>query len=244
MISKATKKIIIVMPAYNAGRKIESVFARIPKDFIKKVSEFVIVNDGSADDTAEKIESLKKKHKVKALTHDRNRGYGSAWKTGFSQAVQDGADIAVLLHSDGQYPPEMLPAIVSPIQLGFADMVLGSRIMGRQALKGGMPLKRYLGNRVLTVLENLAYGLNISEYHTGYVAYSKRALTEIPFIRLSDTFHIDGEMILMASKRKMRIWEIPIPTYYGDEKSYVNSFTYGLDVLKTILRNFLGKYNF
>lgn len=237
-------KIVVVMPAYNAGRKIESVFSRIPRDFLRQVSEFIVVNDGSVDDTAEKIELLKKRYKIKALLHEHNLGYGSAWKTGFSQAVKDDADLAILLHSDGQYPPEMLPAIASPILLGFADMVLGSRIMGRQALRGGMPLKRYLGNRILTVMENLAYGLNISEYHTGYVAYSKRALTGIPFMRLSDTFHIDGEMILMASKRKMRIWEIPIPTYYGDEKSYVNSFTYGLDVLKTIWRNFMGKYNF
>ena len=240
----AAKKIVIVMPAYNAGRKIESVFARIPRDFLKQISEFIVVNDGSTDNTAEKIGLLKKSYKIKALTHDRNRGYGSAWKTGFSQAVKDDADIAVLLHSDGQYPPEMLPAIVSPIMLGFADMVLGSRIMGRLALKGGMPFHRYMGNRVLTVLENLAYGLNISEYHTGYVAYSKRALKEIPFLRLSNTFHIDGEMILMASKRRLTIWEIPIPTYYGDEKSYVNAFTYGMDVLKTIVNNFLGKYDF
>ncbi|MAG16010.1 glycosyl transferase family 2 [Candidatus Woesearchaeota archaeon] len=238
------EKIVIVMPAYNAGKTIESVFSRIPKQFLKKISEFIVVNDGSTDDTVEKIKLLSKHHKIKMLTHDPNRGYGAAQKTGFIQAIKSNADIAVLLHSDGQYPPEMLPTIISPILSGNADMVLGSRILGGTALKGGMPLHRYIGNRALTMLENLAYGLNISEYHTGYIAYSKKALTSIPLLKLSNTFHFDGEMILMASKRKLRIKEIGIPTHYGSEETYLNAFTYGIDVLKIIFKNLIGKYNF
>lgn len=238
------EKIVIVMPAYNAGKTIASVFSRIPKKFLKQVSEFIVVDDGSKDDTPEKIKLLSKRYKIKKLRHEQNRGYGAAQKTGFTKAIKMKAGIAVLLHSDGQYPPELLPTIISPVATGTADMVLGSRILGGSALKGGMPLHRYLGNRLLTALENLAYGLNISEYHTGYIAYSGKALKAIPLTRLSNTFHFDGEMILMASKRKLRIREIPIPTHYGYEKSYLNPFTYGLDVLKIIAKNFMGKYNF
>jgi glycosyltransferase involved in cell wall biosynthesis len=233
--------VVIVMPAYNAARTISDVFTRIPKPFLKQISEFIIVDDGSKDDTSVKIKQLAKKYKIKMLSHV---GYGAAQKTGFSQAVKTKADVAVLLHSDGQYPPELLPNIVKPIADGNADMVLGSRILGGSALKGGMPLHRYLGNRFLTTLENLAYGLRISEYHTGYIAYSKKALNAIPFTRLSNTFHFDGEMIVMASKRKLKISEIPIPTHYGYEKSYLNPVTYGIDVLKIIAKYLLGKYNF
>ncbi|MBI2664908.1 glycosyltransferase family 2 protein [Candidatus Woesearchaeota archaeon] len=238
------EKIIIVMPAYNAGKTVTGVFERIPKPFLKQISEFIVVDDGSKDDTANKIAQLSRKYKIKKLVHEQNRGYGGAQKTGFTEAIKANADIAILLHSDGQYPPELLPTIIIPIISGEADMVLGSRILGGKALQGGMPLHRYLGNRFLTIIENMAYGLNISEYHTGYIAYSKKALNSIPLLKLSDTFHFDGEMILMASKKKLKIREIPIPTHYGYEKSYLNPITYGMDVLKIIFKNMIGKYNF
>ena len=243
-IAKTGPKIVIVMPAYNAGKTIDGVFARVPKLFLKRIHEFVVVNDGSKDDTPAKIAGLKKRYKIKLMIHPVNRGYGGAQKTGFGEAVRDGADIAVLLHSDGQYPPEILQQMVKPIEDGVADMVLGSRILGGKALQGGMPLYRYMGNRFLTALENLAFGLNISEYHTGYIAYSKRALEAIPFMKLSNTYPFDSEMILMASKRKLRVREIPIEAHYRDEKSYLNPITYGLDVLKVIVKNFIGQYNF
>ena len=238
------EKIVLVVPAYNAGKTIADVFSRIPKGFLKEISQFIVVDDGSKDDTAERIRLLGRRYKIRTLKHEQNRGYGAAQKTGFTEAIKMGADITVLLHSDGQYPPEMLPAMAEPIKEKAADMVLGSRILGGGALKGGMPLHRYLGNRLLTALENLAYGLSISEYHTGYIAYSRKALEAIPINKLSNTFHFDGEMILMASKRKLRIKEMPIPTHYGYEKSYLNPLTYGIDVLKIIFRNFTGKYNF
>ncbi|MEM4254059.1 MAG: glycosyltransferase family 2 protein [Candidatus Woesearchaeota archaeon] len=238
-------RIVIVMPAYNAAKTIESVFDRIPKDFWRKVYRVVVVNDGSKDNLPEVLRRIKKKYrKITVLTHDLNRGYGAAQKTGFTEAVRLGADIAVLLHSDGQYAPEILQKMIAPIENGEADVVLGSRMLGGEALKGGMPLYKYIGNRALTFIENIAYGMNITEYHTGYMVYSKRALATIPFTRLSNTFHFDGEMIMMSGKKKLRIREVPIPTRYAEEKSHLKPIKYGIDVLKIIWRNLTGKYDF
>jgi glycosyltransferase involved in cell wall biosynthesis len=238
-------KIVIVMPAYNAAKTIESVFDRIPKDFWHKIDHVLIVNDGSKDNLPEVIERIRKKyHKIGVLTHPQNRGYGAAQKTGFTEAVRLGADIAVLLHSDGQYAPEILQKMVDPIEQGVADVVLGSRMLGGMALKGGMPLYKYLGNRGLTMIENLAYGMRISEYHTGYMIYSRKALAAITFTRLSNTFHFDGEMIMMSGKKRLRIREVPIPTRYAEEKSNLKPIKYGIDVLKIIWRNWTGKYDF
>jgi len=238
------KKIIIVMPAYNAGRTIGSVLERIPLSLVKRIFQIIIVNDGSTDDTGAVIEELKEKYKkIKILTHPKNRGYGAAQKTGFKEAVKEGADIGVLLHSDGQYAPEIMHTLLDPFEYGY-DVVQGSRMLAGGALKGGMPLYKYFGNKFLTLLENFAYGLNMAEYHSGYMLYSKKALITIPFEKLSNTFHFDGEMLLMAAKKKLRVKEIPIPTRYSTEKSHLNPFTYGIDVLKIIYRNWRGKYDF
>lgn len=238
-------KIIIVMPAYNAAKTIESVFERIPKDFYKRVHAIVVVNDGSIDNTPEVLTNLLKEYdKVIVLTHDRNKGYGAAQKTGFNKAVEFSADVAVLLHSDGQYAPELLADMIKPIENGKADVVMGSRFLGGGALKGGMPLYKYLGNRVLTFIENMAYGMRISEFHTGYMVYSRKALHDINFNRLSDTFHFDGEMVMMSGKKSLRITEIGIPTRYAEEKSHLKPVKYGVDVLKIILKEKTGKYDF
>lgn len=238
-------RIIIVMPAYQAAKTISSVFNRIPREFYKKIYKIIVVNDGSTDNILKVISSLKKKYKkIKIISHKKNRGYGAAQKTGFNEVLRVDGDIGILLHSDGQYPPEMLPKLTEPLEKGQADIVLGSRILGGNVLKGGMPLHKFLGNRALTTIENLAYGMNISEYHTGYMLYSKKALTKIPFNKLSNTFHFDGEMIMMSGKKKLRIREIPIPTTYANEKSHLDPIKYGIDVLTIILKNFLGKYNF
>jgi len=237
--------IVIVVPAYQAGKTIEEVFERIPKKALKKINQFIIINDGSTDDTAQAINKIINKYKkIKVLNHEKNKGYGAVQKTGFNQALKDKADISVLLHSDGQYPPELLLKLIKPLEDKEADIVTGSRILGKGALKGGMPLYKYLGNRFLTFIENLAYGMDISEYHTGYMLYSKKALETIKFNRLTDSFHFDGEMIMMAGKKKLRITEIPIPTTYAQEKSHLKPFKYGFTVLKIILRNFMGKYDF
>src|SRR3989338_3173860 len=152
-------KIIIVMPAYQAQGTIASVIPRIPKDFYSRIDKIVIVNDGSRDRTKETVMSLQKKYKkIVLINHEKNKGYGGAQKTGFRSVLDLGGDIGVLLHSDGQYAPELLPKMVAPIEKGEADVVLGSRILGKTALKGGMPLYKYLGNRFLTFIETIAYG--------------------------------------------------------------------------------------
>jgi len=238
-------KVVIVMPAYNAALTISSVFERIPNDFWPQISNVIVVNDGSTDNLPEVLEDLKKKYeKITVLTHNPNKGYGAAQKTGFTEAVSLGADVAVLLHSDGQYAPELLQKMIEPIEKGHADVVLGSRILGGMALEGGMPLYKYLGNRGLTFVENIAYGMNISEFHSGYMIYSKKALETIPFVKLSDTYHFDGEMTMMSGKKNLRLKEIPIPTRYAGEKSHLKPFKYGCDVLKIIWRNMTGKYDF
>lgn len=233
------------MPAYRAAKTIGSVFKRIPKQFYKHIHKIIVVNDGSPDNTAEIIKKLSKKYtKIITLTHKKNKGYGAAQKTGFNKAVELGAGLAVLLHSDGQYSPELLPKMVKPIEDGKADVVMGSRFSGGGALKGGMPLYKYLGNRILTTIENIAYGMNISEFHTGYMIYSRKALQKIKFNRLSDTFHFDGEMVMMSGKKKLRIAEIGIPTIYAEEESHLKPIKYGLNVLKIIIKEKLGKYDF
>ncbi|OIO64115.1 hypothetical protein AUJ68_07290 [Candidatus Woesearchaeota archaeon CG1_02_57_44] len=233
------------MPGYNCEKTVEGVFSRIPAGVMKQLHAIVVVNDGSKDATAKVLKTLAKKYaKIKILMHPVNKGYGAAQKTGFSEAVRMNADVAVLLHSDGQYPPEMLSDMITPMTTGRADVVLGSRIKGGQAIAGGMPRYKYFGNRALTILENLCYGMRVSEYHSGYMGYSKKALSEISFLKLSDTFHFDGEMLLMSGKRGLRIEEVPIVARYADEKSHLRPIKYGMDVLRIIMRNFMGKYDF
>jgi len=238
------KKIVVVMPAYNAAKTIESVFKRIPKSTLKKINRFIVVNDGSKDNTAQVVKKLSKTYPITLITHDPNRGYGAAQKSGFQKAVELDADIAVLLHSDGQYAPEVLHKLIRPLEEDRVDLVLGSRILGKQALKGGMPLYKFLGNIGLTFIENICYGLWISEYHSGYMLYSKKTLNTVPFKKLSDKFHFDGEMVLVSKKMGLRLEEVPIPTSYAEEKSYLNPFTYSLEIFKTIWKFWTGKYNF
>ena len=237
-------KIVIVMPAYNAARTIEGVFKRIPKKILKKVYRFIVVNDGSKDETLKAVTKLKKLYKIDLLDHVKNKGYGRAQKTGFKHALKLNADIAVLLHSDGQYSPEVMDKLLRPLEKGNADVVQGSRILGGGSLQGGMPVHKYIGNRVLTLMENIAYGMSMAEYHSGYMLYSRKALQTIPFEKLSDKFHFDGEMLLVAKKKNLRIKEIPIPTRYADEKSHLDPVKYGFEVMKTIINYWRGKYNF
>lgn len=238
-------KIVIVMPAYNAEKTIEKTSGRIPKNFMKIISKLIIVNDGSIDDTQRILGNLKKGNmKIEVLVHKKNKGYGATQKAGFNRALELKADIIILLHSDGQYAPELLPKMIAPIEQNKADVVMGSRFKGGSALKGGMPLYKYVGNRILTAIENIAYGMNISEFHTGYMIYSKKALEKINFNRLSDTFHFDGEMVMMAGKKRLRITEIGIPTSYGEEESHLKPFKYGLDVLGIIIKEKMGRYDF
>jgi glycosyltransferase involved in cell wall biosynthesis len=240
-----SKGLFVVIPAYQAALTLESVFNRIPNEIYDRGARIIVVNDGSTDDTAAVAERIAlSRPNVEVIEHPKNKGYAQAQKTGFSHALQQHADIVALLHADGQYAPELLPQLVAPLDNDEADLVMGSRMLERGALKGGMPLYKYIANKSLTAIENFAYGLRVSEYHSGYMLYSRRCLMTIPFTKLSDTFHFDGEMIMMAGKKRLRIREIAIPTRYADEKSHLKPVQYGLDVLKIIWQNYRGKYEF
>lgn len=239
------KAIVIVIPAYKAADKLPSVLERIPAEIHERVERILIVEDGGADiPRSTSPEMLRRYPKIEVLFHPHNRGYGAAQKTGYDRALAIGADIAVLLHSDGQYAPEVMASLYEPLVEGIADMVLGSRMKNRgDALKGGMPAYKYVANIMLTWLENRAYRMRLSEYHSGYMLYSRKALERIPYNKLSDTFHFDGEMLLMGGKTGMRIADIPIPTHYGDEESHLRPIRYGFEVLGVIFRNSRGHYD-
>jgi len=236
--------IFIIMPAYNAGATIESVFARIPDVVRDRISQYVVVNDGSIDDTADALGRLKQRcSSLVVIEHETNKGYGVTERDLLQVAVEQEADVAVLLHSDGQYSPEKIPELLVPFDEDRADIVQGSRMLGGGALKGGMPLYKYVANRCLTAIENRGFGMKMAEYHSGYMLYSRRALETIPFEKLSDSFDFDLEMMVCAKILGLRIEEIAIPTIYADEVSHLNPIKYGLDVLGIVRRYRRGCYH-
>ena len=238
-------RIFVVIPAYNAADTLEGVLRRVPPEAHDKIERILVVNDGSADATGAVARRLVAADpKVTVIDHGANRGYAQAQKTGFTAALEAGADIVALLHADGQYAPEMLPTLLRPLEEGRADVVQGSRMLEpRAALRGGMPLYKFVANRALSRLENWVYRMRLAEYHSGYMLYSARALQTVPFRRLSDTFHFDGEMLFMAHRKGLPIVEIPIPTHYGTEKSHLRPIRYGFDVLGIMFRYLTGKYD-
>lgn len=240
-----SKRVFVIIPAYQAAKTIAAVFARLPRELQEGACRIVVVNDGSADDTGAVVRMIAAaRDDTIVIEHEENRGYAQAQKTGFRHALDAGADVVALLHADGQYAPEELPRLLAPLLNDEADLVQGSRMLAGGALKGGMPLYKFAANRALTALENLAFGLAMAEYHSGYMLYARHTLETIPFTRLSDTFHFDGEMILMAAKRGLRIVQCPIPTCYADERSHLKPIRYGLDVLQIIWKNARGGYDF
>ena len=238
------REVFIIMPAYNAGRTIERVFDRIPPGVGERISRYVVVDDGSTDDTGAALARLARRYPtLVALRHERNRGYGAAEKTLLDYAVGQGAEVAVLLHSDGQYSPERLPEVLEPFDRGQAEMVQGSRMLGAGALKGGMPVYKFLANKALTAAANQALGLRMAEYFSGYMAYHRSALQVIPYRSLADSFQFDMQMLVMAKVKNLRVVEVPIPTIYADEVSHLQPVRYGLEVL-SILRDFRsGRYH-
>src|SRR5450755_3283136 len=212
------ENVFVLMPAYNAGATIERVFARIPPEARRRIRRYVAVNDGSSDDTAEALKRLEREFpNFTVLTHEVNRGYGEAEKTLLGYAVRNGADVGVLLHSDGQYSPEKILDLLAPFDCDAADIVQGSRMLGGGALRGGMPLYKFIANKLLTSLENWAFRMKLAEYHSGYMVYSRRALETIPWTKLSNSFDFDLEMIVLARIKNLRIMEIAIPTIYAGE---------------------------
>ena len=238
------ENVFVLMPAYNAGATIEKVFARVPPEAKRRIRRYVAVNDGSKDDTAAALARLQNDFpSLVVLTHETNRGYGEAEKTLLRYALRAGAEVAILLHSDGQYSPEKIPELLVPFDRGAADLVQGSRMLGGGALRGGMPLYKFVANKALTALENWAFGLKLAEYHSGYMLYSRKTLETVPFEKLSGSFDFDLEMIVLARVKGLRIAEISIPTIYAGEKSHLRPIRYGLDVLKVVRDYRRGKYH-
>ena len=238
------ENVLVLMPAYNAGATIERVFERVPVAAGERIRQYVVVNDGSRDDTAAALARLQKSFaNLTVLTHEPNRGYGEAIKTLLRHACNAKAGAGVVLHADGQYSPEKIVEMLGPFDRDEADIVQGSRMLGGGALKGGMPLYKYVANKALTFIENRAFGLRLAEYHSGYMAYSRKAMERIPFENLSASFDFDLEMIVLAHVKGLRIAEIAIPTIYAGEKSHLNPIRYGLDVLSVVRDYRRGKYH-
>lgn len=222
------KKVVVVMPAYNAEKTLKKTFKKIP---LRVVDKIIVVDDGSQDKTT----LIAKKLNLVTITHPKNRGYGGNQKTCYLLALQEKSEVVVMLHPDYQYDPALIPDLTKPILEGKFDVMLGSRIRSRrEALNGGMPLYKYIGNRFLTLCENLVLGLNLSEYHTGFRAFSSKILKELPFHKFSDDFVFDQEILISAAERKLRIGEIAVPVSYIPEASSINfqrSVVYGLSTI-------------
>lgn len=240
---KNLSQFAIYIPAYNAALTLPRVFSRLPEHVKRQVEEILVVDNHSADDTNLVAIGIKEKenlHNLQVIRNERNEGYGGSQKIAYQYCIERGHLGVVMLHGDAQYAPELVETLLQPVLRGEADMVFGSRFTGNP-LKGGMPLHRYLGNRVLTTLQNLFLGMNLSEYHSGYRVYSVEALKKVPFQRFSSDYHFDTEIIISFIDRKLRIKEMPIPTHYGDEENYVNVWKYGTQVLVSTITYFLHK---
>lgn len=232
------QKVVVVLPAYRAALTLEQTYKEIPFDI---VDEVVLVDDKSPDNTVEVARRLGLKHIVE---HQLNRGYGGNQKSCYDKARELGADIVVMLHPDYQYTPKLLTSMIALIGNDVYPVVFGSRILGGGALKGGMPIYKYIANRMLTLGQNLLMGEKLSEYHTGYRAYHRRVLDACPYNKCSDDFVFDNEMIAQIFWHKFQIAEITCPTKYFDEASSINfgrSVKYGLGVVRTSWRYFLAR---
>jgi len=236
--SVTKEKVVIVMPAYNAARTIESTFRAIPEGYY---DEIVVVDDHSGDATSEKARELN----LKLIRHPHNVGYGGNQKTCYMEALRSGASIVVMLHPDGQYDPAIIPEMIRPIAEGRADMVLGSRMLVAGAAKrGGMPRWKRIANRFLTAVENLAMGRRFAECHTGYRAYSRRFLETVPFLRNANGFVFDTEVIFQAVHFGLPVVEVPVESRYFEDASSVGfrqGIPYGLGTLWTALRFLLHR---
>jgi 2-polyprenyl-3-methyl-5-hydroxy-6-metoxy-1,4-benzoquinol methylase len=241
------KRIGVLVVAYNAASTLAKVLDRIPDEIRPEIEEVIVSDDHSDDSTYlvglgyQQISDLP----ITLIRQPANLGYGGNQKAGYDLAIEHGLDIVVMLHGDGQYAPESLPEIVAPLIAGEADAVFGSRIMIKGAARqGGMPLYKYVGNRILSRFENAALGTELSEFHSGYRAYAVSALKQIPFERNSDGFNFDTQIIIQLHDAGMRIAEVPIPTYYGDEICYVDGMGYAADVTKDVVAYRLQKAGF
>ncbi len=232
------KKVVAVLPAYNAAQTLEQTYQEIDREI---VDEVVLVDDNSTDETLKVAQMLGIEHVIK---HDDNKGYGGNQKSCYNKALELGADIVVMLHPDYQYTPKLLPAMCHIIAHDLYPVVLGSRILGKGALKGGMPIYKYIANRMLTLTENILINQKLSEYHTGYRAFSSEVLRSINYNDNNDDFIFDNEMLSQIFMKGYEIAEITCPTKYFDEASSINfsrSAKYGLGVLRVSMQHFLHR---
>ena len=222
------KRVCVVLPAYNAAKTLEQTVADVSREV---VDDFVVVDDQSSDDTV----VVARKLGLHVIVHPRNRGYGGNQKTCYTEALNRGADIVVMVHPDYQYQPKLVPALASCISSGLFDVALGSRILGGDAIRGGMPIYKYVANRFLTLAENLILGQKLSEYHTGYRAFSRELLLRLPLEENDDDFIFDNQMLVQAVEFGFKIAEVTCPTRYAPDSSSINfarSSKYGLGVLQ------------
>jgi glycosyltransferase involved in cell wall biosynthesis len=234
----------IVIPAFNAARTLPAVIARIPAGCWQEIEVVAIVDDGSRDDTASVATALIDTHpKIELVKAPFNGGYGAAMKLGLALMLKRSVDVVACIHADGQYAPELLPTLLAERRSRSLDLLQGSRIASGTARSGGMPIYKIVAGRLLTVLENGVFGLALTDYHSGYLIYGRRALETIPFVRLSNSFDFDLEVIASARAQGLRIGESPIPTHYGDEVSYLQPIPYGLRVLRVLGRYLRGAYD-
>lgn len=232
------KKIIVVLPAYNASQTLQKTYSEIPFDIVDSV---ILVDDMSTDNTVEVAREIGIEH---IIIHEKNTGYGGNQKTCYNKALELGADIVIMLHPDYQYDPRLIPSMSHLIANEVYQVVIGSRILGKGALKGGMPMYKYIANRMLTFTQNVLMNQKLAEYHTGYRAFSRKVLLDIDFNKNSDDFVFDNQMLAQIFHKGYEIAEITCPTKYFTEASSINfsrSVTYGFGVLKTSIVYFLDK---
>ncbi len=232
------KKVVVVLPAYNAALTLQQTYNEIPFNIVDDV---ILTDDHSTDNTLKVGKSLGIQH---IIEHKKNRGYGGNQKSCYNRALELDADIIIMLHPDYQYTPKLIPSMTYLIANDIYDVVLGSRILNKGALKGGMPLYKYIANRILTLFQNILMGQKLSEYHTGYRAFSKEALLSIPYQENSEDFVFDNQMLGQLCYANMQIGEVSCPTKYFPEASSINfsrSVTYGLGVLGVSIKYFLHK---
>ncbi|HLA56168.1 MAG TPA: glycosyltransferase family 2 protein [Flavobacterium sp.] len=233
-----SKKIIVVLPAYNAAKTIEKTVAEIPSDI---VDEIILTDDFSEDETIEVAKRIGIKH---IISHEKNKGYGANQKSCYRKALELNADIIVMLHPDYQYTPKLIPAMCTLAANDLYDVVLGSRILGKSAIKGGMPVYKYIANRMLTLVQNILMNQKLSEYHTGYRCFTADVLKQIPFENNADDFVFDNEILAQCCFVNARIGEISCPANYFEDASSINfrrSVVYGIGVLRVSFSYFLQK---
>jgi glycosyltransferase involved in cell wall biosynthesis len=236
-LSGSRPKVVVVMPAYNAAKTLHMTYADLPREMVDLV---ILVDDGSSDETTKIARELG----LELFIHNRNYGYGANQKTCYREALEAGADIIVMVHPDYQYDPTLLPEIVRPIQDGRAHVVLGSRLLGANPMQQGMPWWKYISNRFLTKLENMAFGLTLSEYHTGYRAFCRDVLESVNVSMNSDKFIFDQEIMAQVVNLGFRVTEVPVPTRYfaqASSASFVASCRYGLSILWLLARYLLHR---